>query len=93
VTNPALAAHWRSMFVPKSAFPAFDFRGELAKVTSPVLIIGGDEDPVMPPPFQDELEAGLTRAPVRRIRLSKAGHFLHIDAPDAYFAALREFVA
>jgi predicted esterase len=58
----------------------------------PVLILGGDEDPIMPPSFQDELEAALTSAPVRRIRFEKAGHFLQLDAPEAYFAALREFV-
>ena len=89
VNNPALAAR----FLRHTAPPPFDFRGQLGRVTSPVLIVGGDEDPIMPPPFQDELEAGLTGAAVRRIRLAKAGHFLQVDVPDAYFAALREFVA
>src|SRR5262245_54990423 len=70
----------------------FDFRAELHKVTAPVLILGGDEDPITPPPYQDELEAALTSAPVRRIRFANAGHFLHLDAPDAFQAALREFV-
>lgn len=88
ITNATLAAR----FLRHSDPPLFDFRAELAKVTRPVLILGGDEDPIMPPPFQDELEAALTAAPVRRIRFEKAAHFLQLDAPETYFAALREFI-
>jgi pimeloyl-ACP methyl ester carboxylesterase len=47
----------------------------------------------MPPPFQDELKAALVSAPTRRIRFANAGHFLHVDVPDAYFRALTEFVS
>ncbi|MFM9862810.1 MAG: alpha/beta fold hydrolase [Micropepsaceae bacterium] len=86
--NPALAAD----FFRRSAQSSFDFRPLLANVTAPVLILGGDEDPVMPPPFQDELEAALTSAPKRRLRFAKAGHFLQVDVPDAYFGALRDFI-
>ena len=70
----------------------FDFRQDLARVTAPVLILGGDEDPIMPPVFQDELEAALTSAPVTRLRFAQAGHQLWTDAPEAYHGALRDFV-
>jgi pimeloyl-ACP methyl ester carboxylesterase len=70
----------------------FDFRNDLGRVTAPVLILGGDEDPIMPPVFQDELEAGLTTAAVTRVRFANAGHQLWADAPEAYHAALRDFV-
>ena len=70
----------------------FDFREALGKVITPVLILGGDEDPIMPPSFQDELEAALTSAPKRRLRFANAGHFLRMDVPEAYYSALREFV-
>ena len=69
-----------------------DFRSSLAAVTTPVLIMGGDEDPMLPPPFQDELEAALKSAPVRRVRFPDAGHFLHIDANEGYFRELRRWV-
>lgn len=69
----------------------FDFRDALARVTAPVLVLGGDEDPIMPPPFQEELAAALTSAPVERIRFPEAGHQLWVDAPEAYHAALRAF--
>jgi pimeloyl-ACP methyl ester carboxylesterase len=72
--------------------PSFDFRAALSAITTPVLILGGDEDPILPPPFQDELEAALTAAPVRRVSFPNAGHFLHIDATTAYFDELRNWV-
>ena len=71
----------------------FDFREDLARVTGPVLILGGDEDPIMPPAFQDEIEAALTGAVVTRLRFADAGHQLWADAPEAYHGALKRFVA
>lgn len=70
----------------------YDFRKALTKLTGPVLILGGDEDPILPPVFQDELEACLFNAQVTRKSFANAGHMLHIDAPDAYFGALRDFI-
>jgi pimeloyl-ACP methyl ester carboxylesterase len=87
LANPRLAAHFF-----KTCESSFDFGAALARVTAPVLILGGDDDPVMPPAFQDELEAALVSAPVRRVRFANAGHFIHADAPDEYFAALRKFI-
>jgi pimeloyl-ACP methyl ester carboxylesterase len=72
--------------------PSLDFRERLGEVTTPVLIIGGDEDPILPPQFQDELERELTSAPTKRVRLPAAGHFIHVDQPERFFGALREFV-
>jgi pimeloyl-ACP methyl ester carboxylesterase len=70
----------------------YDFRKALANVTGPVLILGGDEDPILPPVFQDEIETCLTNAKVTRVSFANAGHFLHTDAPDAYFGALQDFI-
>ncbi len=43
------------------------------------------------PPFQDELEAALVNASVRRVSFPNAGHFLHVDAA-AYTEELRNWV-
>jgi pimeloyl-ACP methyl ester carboxylesterase len=86
VNNLRLMNRWRA------GDQRFDFREALEKVETPVLIVGGDEDPIMPPPFQDELEAALVRAPKRRVRLADAGHFVHLDQPEAYARVLRDFV-
>ena len=71
----------------------FDVVDGLGNVTVPTLILGGDEDPVMPPTYQDELEAALVNAPVTRVSFPGCGHALAKDAPAALADALRSFVA
>jgi pimeloyl-ACP methyl ester carboxylesterase len=70
----------------------FDVTKGLAKVTTPVLILGGDEDPVLPPECQDEIEAALTNAPTQRFSFPHCGHTLGADAPEALSAALVNWV-
>jgi proline iminopeptidase len=71
---------------------SFDLRAGLANVRVPVMVLGGDEDPIMPPPFQEETTKALVNAPVTRISFPNAGHQLHTDTPDAYFKAMRAFI-
>jgi proline iminopeptidase len=71
---------------------AFHFVKALAGVTTPVLILSGDEDPVLPPPYQDAIEAALVNAPVRRVSYPGVGHNLARDAPGALDADLRAWV-
>jgi pimeloyl-ACP methyl ester carboxylesterase len=73
-------------------FQHLDLRPLLPQIRGEVLILGGDDDPILPPQFQEELAAGLSNAHVTCKSFAKAGHFLHIDAKDAYFGALRDFV-
>lgn len=68
---------------------AFDFTEKLGQVTSPVLILGGDEDPVMPPAYQDALEAALSSAQVKRVSFPACGHALALDAPQEMAKALQ----
>lgn len=69
-----------------------DFAPGLGGVTTPVLILGGDEDPVMPPEYQDALEAALSNAQVRRVSFPNCGHALALDAPEGLAEALRSWV-
>jgi proline iminopeptidase len=70
----------------------FDFTEGLGSVTAPVLILGGDQDPVMPPAYQDALEAALSAAPVTRVSFPNCGHAFALDAPEALAQALRAWV-
>lgn len=70
----------------------FDFTEGLAEVTAPVLILGGAEDPVMPPSCQDALEVALSNAPVRRFNFPNCGHMFAMDASQALAEALRDWV-
>jgi proline-specific peptidase len=71
----------------------FDVTKRLARITTPVLILGGDEDPVLPPECQDQLEAALTSAPTQRFSFPDCGHTLGVDAPEALSAALVDWVS
>lgn len=71
----------------------FDVTEELAGVSVPVMILGGEQDPVMPPPYQDELQAALTNAQITRFSFSGCGHTLAGDAPEALGQALLDFVS
>jgi proline iminopeptidase len=84
--NPAL------MYKFFQDFDTYDFRKGLAAVTGPVLVLGGEEDPILPPPFQDELTQCLSAATVTRQSFANAGHFLNVDAGEAYVRAVRTFI-
>lgn len=71
----------------------FDVTDSLDRVTTPVMILGGNEDPVMPPEYQDALESALTHATVRRHNFSRCGHTLAADAPDELAHALRTWIS
>ena len=70
----------------------FDVTAGLANVTGPVMILGGEEDPILPPPYQAELHAALTNAQVTRHSFAACGHALAADAPDALAEALLDFI-
>lgn len=70
----------------------FNVATELSAVTTPVLILGGNEDPVMPPEYQDELEAVLKNAHVARVNFPNCGHTLATDAPQELAETLRQWV-
>lgn len=70
----------------------FDVTEGLSSVTAPVMILGGAEDPVMPPTYQDALEDALPNAPVTRINFPNSGHTMAVDAPHALAQALLAFV-
>lgn len=71
----------------------FDLVESLSSVTTPVMILGGEEDPVMPPTYQDALEASLINAPIRRFSFANCGHTLAADAPHELRAALVDWVS
>lgn len=70
----------------------FDVFDALSNVTTPVMILGGNEDPVMPPEYQDALESALKNARVTRFNFSNCGHAMATDAPEELSSALQEWV-
>jgi proline-specific peptidase len=71
-------------------FPSFDLRPELARIDAPTLVIAGEDDFITGPVCADELEAGI--AGVEKVILANAGHFIFVEARDAFREAVLSFL-
>lgn len=70
-----------------------DFRAGLARLACPVLIMAGEQDPITPVAFSEEIAAALTGADVTFERFDNAGHGIVPDAPDRALDLISSFVA
>jgi pimeloyl-ACP methyl ester carboxylesterase len=57
----------------------------------PLWLVYADTDPVVPPWIGDALHARIPGS--RLVKLSRASHFAHVDAVDAFVGVAREFLA
>ncbi len=73
-------------------FRTLDLRPDLARIRCPVLVLGGQDDPLSPPAQVEELAAHLDPALVRLHVLPDAGHMLHRDQPELVERLLTGFV-
>jgi 3-oxoadipate enol-lactonase len=68
-----------------------DSMAMLADIKRPVLVIGGKEDSLSPPAVAEAMQARITQARLRII--DDAGHLPNIEQPEAFNAALEQFIA
>jgi pimeloyl-ACP methyl ester carboxylesterase len=71
-------------------FPTFDLRPELRTIEAPTLVVDGDDDMIAGPICADAIAAELQD--VRRVTIADSGHFLYIEQPEAFRAALTGFL-
>jgi pimeloyl-ACP methyl ester carboxylesterase len=88
IQNGKLFAHWNSTF-----HHTMDLRDDLTKAACPVLVLGGELDPVTPIECSDEIAAHLPSSVVRYERFAGCGHGVFRDDPTRAFAVLRDFIA
>lgn len=69
----------------------FDVRAGLDRITAPTLVITGEADPVAPPETGDELAAAIPGA--RHVSIAGAAHIANVERPEAFTAAVLEFIA
>lgn len=69
-----------------------DFRDQLDRIDSPVMIMVGDLDPVTPVQDSEDLRRGIKAELVRFERFTNAGHSVWLDEPERAFRVIREFV-
>jgi proline-specific peptidase len=71
-------------------FPTFDLRAELQTITAPTLVVVGDDDFICGPTCADAMVRELPDA--RLVTIPEAGHFVYVEQPAAFRAALTEFL-
>lgn len=69
-----------------------DFREALASIDCPVLVMGGEDDPIMPIAFSETIAQSLPPDRVRFQRFPRCGHAIMPDDPEAALAAIRAFI-
>ncbi len=71
-------------------FPTFDLRGELRTIAAPTLVVVGNDDMIAGPVCADAIVRELPDA--RLVTIPESGHFVYIEQPDAFRAALTDFL-
>ena len=69
-----------------------DFRSELARVTCPTLVMGGERDPITPIAFSEEIASCLTGCTPVFERFAESGHGIVGDESDRAMQVIRAFV-
>lgn len=77
---------------PGNEHGQMDFRADLADVTCPVLVMGGEDDPITPISFSETIAECLPPARVKFERFAQAGHGVIADQPDRMLKVLEAFV-
>jgi pimeloyl-ACP methyl ester carboxylesterase len=72
-------------------FGTFDLRPELARITAPTLVITGEDDFICGPVNAHELHAGVAGSELAL--LADCGHFVFVEQPERFAAAVRSFLA
>ena len=72
------------------ATDAFDRMADVGKIAVPTLVLGGDDDALTPAKYQGFLADKIPGS--ERVVLAGTGHLAHLEAPDAFAAAVERFV-
>jgi proline iminopeptidase len=70
----------------------FDFFPVLPRVQCPTLVLGGEEDPMIPIVCQEEIVSALPQHVARFERFPGCGHGVINDAPEKAMAVIRAFI-
>jgi pimeloyl-ACP methyl ester carboxylesterase len=76
----------------RAELPGLDLLPGLAQAACPVLVMGGEDDPVTPIDDQRDIANALPPQWMRFVSFTAAGHGIWRDRPDAAMALLREFI-
>jgi pimeloyl-ACP methyl ester carboxylesterase len=78
---------------PGGESQTFDMFPDLHRIRCPTLIMGGEDDPILPIESQAEIAAALPAHLVQFERFADCRHAVVPDAPERAFAVIRDFIA
>jgi proline iminopeptidase len=76
--------------VAHSHLAVYDFASHLEEITAPTLIVTGISDSVCPVTQAERLHRGILNS--KLLVIEKTGHFPWLEATDAFFKGVREFL-
>jgi pimeloyl-ACP methyl ester carboxylesterase len=71
-------------------FPTLDLRDRLRTIEAPVLVVVGDDDFICGPACAEAIAGALSD--VRLVTIPDSGHFVYVEQPEAFRAALTDFL-
>ena len=77
-------------FFNREIFETFDLRAELGKITAPTLVVTGADDFITGPESAADLEQGIRD--VAKVIIPSCGHFVFVEAPEAFGEAVVSFL-
>jgi len=88
IWNPRLMWEFR-----RGERETMNFLPDLRRIKCPTLVMVGEDDPMTPVPYAEEIVAALPPELVQYERFAGAGHGIVADQPERFFAVLRAFIA
>lgn len=88
LARQAIQAPQEVMLADFTACSAFDLRDRVGEISAPVSIISAADDLLTPPKLQAKLQELIPRSRLKTI--TRAGHFLFLERPDAVAEAILE---
>ena len=71
-------------------FPTLDLRPELRAIAAPTLVVAGEDDMIAGPVCGEAIVRELSDG--RLVTIPATGHFLYVEQPEAFSAALTQFL-
>jgi pimeloyl-ACP methyl ester carboxylesterase len=88
--NRSEVLHWFTK--PGGESHTFGMFPDLGRIQCPTLVLGGEDDPMLPIECQADIAAALPADLVRFERFPDCGHAVVPDAPDRAMAVIRDFI-
>jgi pimeloyl-ACP methyl ester carboxylesterase len=77
---------------PSGESHTFNMFPDLCRIQCPTLVLGGEDDPMLPIECQADIAAALPAHLVRFERFADCGHAVVPDAPERAMAVIRDFI-